>query len=163
MKIRFKRDIPNLVEDIFKDVLEIESGIIFEAPENRTGDYKIRNVWGLGSDDAAREKVAPFRNGDMTRLVSDRKQPMSADDLKREPNVYEDFDRFSRDVFVPQWILPIFHGDTALFIIYVGKQKGGVSLKFTSQLVEPLLSCSSQAIVKLSNKETRPSFSTFNK
>jgi len=163
MDIRHKRDIPNLIETLFKKTLKIETGVIYEAPENKKGDYKIRNIWGLGGIDDAREKAAIFRNGDITRICADKRHTMSADDLKRQPNLYEAYDNFSKEMFIPEWVLPVSGQDTTLFVVYTGKQKGDIQPRLTAQVVEPLLSCISQAIVKLANSEIRPSFSTFNK
>lgn len=162
MNIRFKRDIPNLIENLLKNELKIEHGVIYEAPETRNGDFKIRNIWGVGTPETSREKAAPFRKCDITRHVSDKRQSMNSEELMREPNLYEDFDNFSKELFVPQWVFPVANQDASLFVIYTGKQKANHLPKYTGPLIEPLLTCSSQAIVKLSNKETRPSFSTFN-
>ena len=161
MKIRYKRDIPNLIEAVLSQHLQIEHGVVFETPDERSGDFRVRNFWGLAKGDSTRDNVAAFRNGDLSRFVADNKRPLYIDEIKRMPNLYESHDNFIKELFALECIMPVVHLEKCLFVVFIGKQKGNALLRFTPQLVEPLLSTTGQAIGKLMARDARPSFSTF--
>ncbi len=161
MKIRYKRDIPNLIEAILSSHLMVEHGVVFECPDERSGDFRIRNIWGMPKGDATRDSVAAFRNGDLARFVADNKRPLFIDEVKRMPNLYENHDNFIKELFPLECVMPVVHLERCLFVVFIGKQKGNALLRFTPQLVEPLLTTTGQAIGKLMARDARPSFSTF--
>jgi hypothetical protein len=161
LKIRFKRDIPNLIEHAFRNILKVQQCVIYEVPNEKGVDYKVRNIWGLAESETAIKTAAQFRKCDITLTAADRKQALTSDDLKRQANLYEAYDKFVSELFPLEWVLPVTSGEHCLYVIYVGKQSSNALPTFTYQLVEPVLTCAVQAIIKMSSKDARPSFSSF--
>ena len=161
LEIRYKRDVPSLIEKMLAGPLAVEHGVVFEAPDDKSTEYKFRTVWGLAKGETTEATAASFRSSDLIRFVVDNRRPLFLDEIKRSPNLYETHDGFLKQLFPVECVLPVIHLERVLFVVVVGKQKAGAPVKFTHQLVDPLLATAGQAIGKLMTRDARPSFSTF--
>lgn len=159
-RVRFKRDIPAMIQTL-AERLDLQHGMVLEAPDDRGKEYRVRAFWGLPQTVASKQLLNKHKDSDLTRWAGDRKSPLGLDDIKRQPNLYEAHDRFIQELFPIEVILPITHLDKTLFVAYLGKQGAKAEIEFKAGILTPVLEVVGQAIGKIMARDGRPSFSVF--
>lgn len=161
LRIRYKRDIPPILQQASQQCFGLSSGVIYEIPPEKTGEVQIRSRWGLEEGPRVDEALARFARGDLVRTCSDSRAPMQPDQIKRRPNLYEEMDQFAEALFPIECLYPCLLLGRTAFVMIAGKpgSKGRVPYEFS--LLNPIFLGCGQAISKLAQKDGRASFSMF--
>lgn len=162
LRIRYKRDIPPIIQQAAQNGFGLQAGVIYELPEEKTGEVQVRARWGIPEGQAAiDEALARFATSDLVRTAGDSRAPLQIDVIKRKPNLYEEFDEFTEALFPLEFLAPVVVLGKSLFVVIGGQpgEKGRVLFEFN--LLQPVLVSSGLAISKLAQKDGRTSFSTF--
>lgn len=161
LRIRYKRDIPPLIQSAAQDGFGLGAGVVYEMPEDKAGEPHIRALWGLEKSTAIEELLRKHAKGDLVRVTAETRSPLQLDAIKRQPNLFEEHDQMAGKLFAPECLLPVLLLGKTLFVVVVGRPttRGRAPYEFT--LFHPLIQACGQAISKLAQKDGRASFSTF--
>lgn len=161
LKIRFKRDIPPIVQEALHGAFGMEAGVIYELPPEKGGEFQLRARWGVPDEAAATEALARFATSDLVRRTADTRAPMQPDVIKRQPNLYEEYDEFAAALFPLDFLAPVVVLGRTTFVVISGKPGDRGRIPFEFNLLPPILAGCGLAISKLAQKDGRASFSTF--
>lgn len=162
LRIRYKRDIPPIIQQAAQQAFGLGAGLIYELPEEKGGEVQVRASWGLHEGHAPTdEAVAKFATSDLVRQCADSRGPLQPDAIKRQPNLYEEFDEFAEALFPLEFLAPVVVLGKSLFVVVGGKPGEQGRVRFEFNLLQPVLISSGLAISKLAQKDGRTSFSTF--
>jgi hypothetical protein len=162
LRIRYKRDIPPIVQQAAHQAFGLEAGLLYELPEEKGGEVQVRAAWGISEGQASvDEAIAKFASSDLVRVCADTRAPLQPDAIKRQPNLYEEFDAFAETLFPLEFLAPVVVLGKTLFVVIGGRPGKHGRVRFEFNLLQPVLVSSGLAISKLAQKDGRTSFSTF--
>lgn len=162
LQIRFKREIPPILQFASQECFGLQYGVIYEIPPEKTAEVQIRAQWGVDEgDETIRETLVRYARSDLVRTCDDSRNSMQVDFIKRKPNLYEEFDVFSREVFPIECLFPCVVLGKTMFVMIAGgpTEKGRVPYDFS--LLGPIFSSCGLAMSKLVQKDARARFSAF--
>lgn len=159
--VRFKRDVPRLLERLLSERMAMTCGVVLEVSEDLK-EIRIRNQWGLASTlTNPLSLIAAHKDSALVRRVVDRKETLSADDCRKDLDLLDAHCRFSEELFSLSCVVPILAGERTALVVLLGAQADRCPLPFDLNLIRPILSTLAVVLVRVSTKEARPSFSTF--
>lgn len=161
LRIRYKRDIPALLERVCQQGFGLQAGILYEIPEDKQSEVLVRAQWGLAKTPKVEEAVARYAKGDLVRRVADERAPFGLDQIQRQPVLFEEYDEFAKDLFTIETVIPTLLLGRTLFVMFVGMPSSRGRVPYDAVLLQPIVQGCGQAISKLAQKDGRKKFSTF--
>jgi hypothetical protein len=162
LKARFKREIPPILQFAAEACFGLECGVIFEIPQEKNAEVQIRAQWGLPDSPETTEQLTRYARSDLVRTCDDSRTPLQPEFIKRKPNLYEEFDTFSKDIFPIECLFPCVVLGKTMFVMIAGKATGHGRVRYEFNLLNPIFLSCGQAMSKLIQRDARASFSTFN-
>jgi hypothetical protein len=161
LNLRYRRELPKVLETLFAGWFGYKVGVVFEIAED-SRELKLRAHWGVAEVHAnALETISSFKENAVVRFVSDRRDPVLPDDLKKDMTLFEALEAFNKGLFPLSLAVPVVVQDKPAFILLLGEAAPDAKLTYEYKTVVPILAAASMSLVKLSSKDARPSFSTF--
>jgi len=161
--MRFRRDVPKVVENLFLRTMGISRGVVFEVPED-SKDLRLRNHWGVeelrpGNVIAL---ISEHKGAAFLRWVVDRKQVLTPADAQTDMSMLDGYNAFSKGLFEVRYALPIVVLQRTAFVLVLSAPDDKTKVPFEIKQVESIMDSIGACLVKIGSKDKRPKFSTFN-
>lgn len=161
MNLRYRREVPKVLESLFGTWLGAKFGVIFEIQED-TRELKLRAHWGVSETRAdALSLISSFKDNAIVKYSCDRRDPVTPEDLKKDMILFDALNAFNDGLFPLFLALPVVVQDRPAFIVLMGETRADTKLPYEYKTVLPILTAISMSLVKIGSKDARPSFSTF--
>jgi hypothetical protein len=159
--VRFKRDVPKLLERMLAERLGARAGIVLETSEDLK-EIRIRSHWGLsaGRSDPM-TAIAAHKDSRLMRRAAEKREPICEEDCRKDLPLLEAYTKFCEDLFRLTWALPVVAGDKTAFVVFLGPQVEGHTLPLDLNVIRPIIAAIGVVLIKIGAKDARPSFSTF--
>ena len=161
MNLRYRREVPKVLETIFTTWFGYKFGVVFEIAED-TRDLKLRAHWGVSEARTdALSLISSFKENAIVRFACDRRDPVMPEDLKKDMVLFDGLQAFNTGLFPLTMVMPLVVQDRPAFIVMLGEVGAEARLAYDYKSVLPILTAISMSMVKIGSKDARPSFSTF--
>lgn len=161
LQIRFKREIPPILQHATQQCFGLRCGVIYEIPPEKTAEVQIRARWGMDESEKTLATLTRYSRSDLVRTCDDSRTPMQPDFIKRKPNLYEEFDVFSKEIFPIECLVPCVVLGKTMFVLIAGGASEQGRVPYDFNLLPPVFHGCGQAMSKLVQKDARARFSAF--
>ncbi len=161
VKVRFRRDVNNLLEELFSQGLGFPQGFVLEAPDEGR-EMKVKNVWGFQAPGPELDKqIGEFKDRDLTAWAFERREILDQESFRKLPNLFEAADRFNGQLFPLAYVIPVVSMGRTANIVYLAAQKPSYIAPFDYPTVEPFLTALGLVLAKVGGKSAKPQFAVF--
>lgn len=161
MGLRYRREVPKVLESLFGSWLGARFGVVFELQED-TRELKLRAHWGVSETRAdALSLISSFKDNAIVKYICDRRDPVTPEDLKKDMVLFDALSAFNDGLFPLHVALPVVVQDRPAFIVLMGETRPDSRIPYEYKTVLPVLTAISMSLMKIGSKDARPSFSTF--
>ena len=161
MNLRYRREVPKVLETLFGTWLGAKFGVVFEIQED-TRELKLRTHWGVSEARAdALSLISSFKDNAIVKFICDRRDPVTPEDLKKDMVLFDGLNAFNEGLFPLYLGLPVVVQDRPAFIVLMGEARADAKVPYEYKALLPILTAISMSLVKIGSKDARPSFSTF--
>lgn len=161
MNLRYRREVPKVLETLFSTWLGAKFGVVFEIQED-TRELKLRAHWGVSEVRAdALSLISSFKDNAIVKFICDRRDPVTPEDLKKDMVLFDGLNAFNDGLFPLYLGLPVIVQDRSAFIVLMGEPRPDTKVAYEYKMLQPILQAISMSLVKIGSKDARPSFSMF--
>ncbi|MBI4871890.1 MAG: hypothetical protein HY814_10045 [Candidatus Riflebacteria bacterium] len=161
VKLKFRREINALLEDLFATKFGFPQGFVLEAPEEGR-EMKVKNVWGFQAAGPELDKqIGEFKDRALTAWVFDRKEWLDHEKILKLPNLFEVAERFAGQLFPVAYVIPLLSLNRTVNVVYLAAQSPSAPVPFDYALAEPYLAALGLVLTKISGKSAKPQFASF--
>jgi hypothetical protein len=159
--LRFKREVPKLLENLFGSWFKVGYGIIFEQ-DLESKELRLRNHWGLSDKRSdAIAAISALKDNKVIRLAAERKDILTPAEAQKDINLFSALEKFNAELFELHCAIPIVVQDRNIFIALIGKPDPLAPLPLDFKQIQPILQALGMSIHKIGAKDSRPRLSTF--
>ncbi|MBI4863248.1 MAG: hypothetical protein HY815_23730 [Candidatus Riflebacteria bacterium] len=161
MALRFKREAPKLLENLFSGWFRTQYGVVFEVVEE-SKDLRLRNHWGIAQTRPdVLAAIASFKDNLIVKWASERKDVGTLEEIQKDINLVTALEKFDKGLFELAMTVPVTVQDRPVFVLFLGKPTADAPVALDFKQFQPILAALSMSLVKIGAKDARPSFSTF--
>lgn len=159
--LRFKREVPKVLENMFSSWFKIPCGIVYEQ-DLESKDLRLRNHWGVSEKRPdALAAISSLKDNKIVRRAADLREILTPEEAQKDMDLFTALQKFNAELFELTYAIPIVVQDRPIFVVFVGKPDANAPIPFELKQIQPIIQALSMSINKIGAKDSRPRLSTF--